>query len=84
MGMAHWPVKISCVEVVCVHVSNGLCYGCSSMATVMLIVEMHVIGTAAINNRIIFMAMYIYTMCRHYQGYLSPYLCDLDLVYSFV
>lgn len=54
------------------------------MATVMLIIEMHMIGTAAINNPVIFMAVYIYIMYRHYQGYLSPYLCDLDLVYGFV
>ena len=54
------------------------------MGTVMLILEMHVIGTAAINNPVIFMAMYIYIMYRHYQGYLSPYLCDLDLMYNFV
>lgn len=50
----------------------------------MPILEMHVIGTAAINNPVIFMAMYIYIMYMHYWGYLSPCLCDLDLMYSFV
>jgi len=53
------------------------------MGTVMLILEMHVIGTAAINNRVMFMAMYIYVMYRHYQGHLSPCLYDLDLTCSF-
>jgi len=39
------------------------------MGTVMLVLEMHVIGTAAINNRVIFMAMYIFVMYRHYRSY---------------
>ena len=49
----------------------------------MLILEMHVIGTAAINNPVIFMAMYICVLYGHCQGYLSPYLCNLELTYSF-
>jgi len=53
------------------------------MGTVMLVLEMLVIGTAAINNPVIFRAMYIYVMYRHYQDNLSHYLCDIDLMYSF-
>jgi hypothetical protein len=49
----------------------------------MLVLEMLVIGKAAINNPVIFMAMYIYVMYRHYQDNLSPYLCDLDFMCSF-
>lgn len=61
------------------------CVTVVSVAAVMLFLEMHMIGTAAINNPVIFiiMSVCIYVMYRHSQGYVSPYLCDLYLVYSF-